>query len=970
MARIDLPSPGEGRTDGSARFFRLRFLLGVGLFLLLVLGIGWLFWPSPPKIAEGKAIEPALTPGTLPLKIEIPSVEAEVQSPKSQVGDSAAQKESTGKPIDLRIADLPVEGVQKLQLSWQHNPSENGGVSENVMLIYLSLNNLEAETLETFHSRSSWAEYAKRNGLLLLRMSFNEDLYTELATDEIMQRFHEPIRSEFGRHFGKNMPALLRCEGNAAFWGLRWVRYEPGRFIAWTSRDAEMSAPWGGKVVAPGLLINRKPAAHAQQMRCFANLRRANPQNRVAVLAMNGEPFPEDLVVQFEQDYLRSMASGGRGKKGIWFDFETGSAPEDRIQVRTEADRFHWLPDAQLAGTWQVMASARPRLPDDLRPEWDKLAALKIDVESTEPTKAGPKVFERSLKPDRRFKKFEISVQKYWGAANGSIVFVTDSRTARRVFESPHWTDFARLNKLALIQVNVQCDWRFWDVNTAAMFSKRLANVLKPIGDKPVLIHSSGRKACLWVHRTIAANPQRFSGWIAEDGVDFPSLAQDHPVPPGLLMADTENPDILAKNLFYFEDLRNVRSSNRVLFFPLGKTRPALAILDEFQTQFAQSLLTGDSSKGKWLHVVNETPPGSLRREDVGTADYHWLPSEELYATWRVLCLERPQMPLAEISKSVVKTRVREIPELNLFLRIPGRVKKENIPVRGVLCFCTWQQEDTTLVNRLKDRSDELVRFADRNNLAVLTWNTAALLPPGVRLQELNDRQEENLSKTFDRVADDWLGGVKKICRKHDLPSNNFLIHGTSRGAIYVDRLVKRNPDLFLAAHTHIASHYEQPSQEAKDVVWLATTGELDGGYQQTKQFYEKARTMGYPILIKAGPSLGHSGRDDIWQLSMSFFDFVLFLKEQADAHNERTKGRTGTTLKAADSFRSAIERAAFFGDFINHEVYENDEGEWIPRSQRIALPSVKIAEAWGIDPFAPKPSVAENESNQFGPEG
>ena len=101
-------------------------------------------------------------------------------------------------------------------------------------------------------------------------------------------------------------------------------------------------------------------------------------------------------------------------------------------------------------------------------------------------------------------------------------------------------------------------------------------------------------------------------------------------------------------------------------------------------------------------------------------------------------------------------------------------------------------------------------------------------------------------------------------------------------------------------------------------------------------------------MMIKAGPSLGHRSRDDIELLSHSFFEYVLNLRDRADLRTET--GDEGT-VTPADLFREDLEKAPYFGDFINHEVYPKDEGEWVPEGQRIKLPNENMANAWGMPP-------------------
>ena len=51
------------------------------------------------------------------------------------------------------------------------------------------------------------------------------------------------------------------------------------------------------------------------------------------------------------------------------------------------------------------------------------------------------------------------------------------------------------------------------------------------------------------------------------------------------------------------------------------------------------------------------------------------------------------------------------------------------------------------------------------------------------------------------------------------------------------------------------------------------------------------------------------------------------------------------------DLFRERMVYAGWSGDLINHEVYPKNEGEWIPESQSIPLPTEALANAWSAQP-------------------
>lgn len=318
---------------------------------------------------------------------------------------------------------------------------------------------------------------------------------------------------------------------------------------------------------------------------------------------------------------------------------------------------------------------------------------------------------------------------------------------------------------------------------------------------------------------------------------------------------------------------------------------------------------------------------------------------------------KKTRVPPPSIKKIVVETRLDEQPKLNFFIRIPGRtVSGAEIP-NGVLCFCTWEMEDHSLLDRLKRGDDPLVQYADRRNLTMITWNTAPLLPQGARTAELNEKNMAELEGKYDRIAESWVKGIERICREHNLPRKNFLLQGVSRGANYAGRIAMRHPDYFLAVNIHIAGSYDPPDGNgAGKILWLVTAGELDDGYPAARQFYEQARKKKYPILIKAGAGLGHAMRDDIQVLALEFFDYALNLKSLAESPDKSKEGRGEPIEKkvtAADLYLEKIISPPFFGDLINQGVYPSNGrrgAAWIPDAQRIPLVAKSLADAWGVE--------------------
>lgn len=285
------------------------------------------------------------------------------------------------------------------------------------------------------------------------------------------------------------------------------------------------------------------------------------------------------------------------------------------------------------------------------------------------------------------------------------------------------------------------------------------------------------------------------------------------------------------------------------------------------------------------------------------------------------------------------ETGVPDQPELLLMMRLPPGHTPENPTAKGVLAFCTWQGEADSLRKRLADESDDLVRYAKRNHLALLTWNTATLWKTGKSYHQVNRREFQGQRDEFDKVARAWETGVGKLCREQNLPSDGFLLYGISRGAHWSGRLALRLPERFLAVHIHVANSYDRPWRSAGQPLWLVSSGDLDIGRNNALTFYRECREKGYPMVLKVINGLGHSDHAENVKLRTAFFDYALRLKKESLA--------TGTPPSAL--MVAGLDAGNFTGDVLSQEVYRGPEGRKVPEMQRVALPDEGFARAWGF---------------------
>ncbi len=193
-------------------------------------------------------------------------------------------------------------------------------------------------------------------------------------------------------------------------------------------------------------------------------------------------------------------------------------------------------------------------------------------------------------------------------------------------------------------------------------------------------------------------------------------------------------------------------------------------------------------------------------------------------------------------------------------MRLPPTAKTGK-EVTTVLVYSASDSKEPTVLAALSQADDEsrinargngtledFIKFADLNNMALLTWSTGgAAFDPAAKDEDM------------EAFATAWEKGVNQFANETGIPKTDYLLYGISTGAQVADRLAFRKPDYFLAVHVHAPGVCDTPPSDASGVLWLITTGDADKGYNDTVKFYKQCRQIGYPVIFKAIMGLGHN---------------------------------------------------------------------------------------------------------------
>lgn len=856
-----------------------------------------------------------------------------------------------GKPVPL-VPALPGVVVQQFRLPRDKNFEDvrfywwQGAKKPKAVLI---LADEEART-SVFLERA-WIDFLRARGwgvLVLGVKGARVPISSDAAVSNLEQRLFAWVDSKTNppvTNLGESdndkpsgsrppIPLLYQASGGAAYWMEMMMMRNSKRFAGWLSVDpAKLSeVPWGSDfALPPGGIMSLVPSTSSipagnikrfyDQFDHIEEIRSKNVKSRLSFVPWTTGSSVE-LRDSFARMYLEALLKSS-DKDGLYVHAQTLMESGSDLPAEAAPESLIWLPNRELISAMKLM---RPvLLPGHLLSQ--TRAFFKTDEFGT------------------------CDLRYIQTVANPKGVMVMAANNVPRHFRfSSEWIEFAAKNDWAIVLMGLK-EQKVRSVETAAVNLE--AQLYPAIGrllgaeskDVPLVVYAQGI-AATWLQTLMLRQPQRYIAWLITGAPRFPSITTPVKVPPGMIISQTANQ--FGQSLFHFEDLRRADPYNPVCFLPLADVNPPAAYLESVCRMFIEDAVHAKKETMRWVHLHNLTAPPSSVTARPDPKEYGWFPSEEVLGVWKILRLDTKPMPMPIIAKRSFKTKVVEVPELNLFIRTPGSLAKGEVP-KGVICFCTWQQEDTTLINRLKSAEDSLVAFADQNQLAMITWNTASLLPPDVNVSDLTEEAENQLQEKFTAFGEEWSAAVRKVSHEFKIPEKDMLLYGISRGAAFAYQIAMRYPQRFLAVHTHIGRHYNNElPREAKGTFWLVTTGEVDRGYGDSFDLYSKLKQLGAPVMFKAGESLGHAPRRDIDELGSAFFRYAMQLRSQCEKEKSRSRAGKDTPVSL---FHKAVTTPPWFGDYINQQAVQagTADADSIPIEQRIALPTEEIAKAWGM---------------------
>lgn len=194
---------------------------------------------------------------------------------------------------------------------------------------------------------------------------------------------------------------------------------------------------------------------------------------------------------------------------------------------------------------------------------------------------------------------------------------------------------------------------------------------------------------------------------------------------------------------------------------------------------------------------------------------------------------------------------------------------------------------------------------------------------------ELTERAVAVQYKKFLKIDTIWKKSIENFCQEQGLESKGFLGVGLSTGAQYLNRVAMIHPEMFHSVESIMPGSNPAPSAKAKDLHWLFISGTHDGGYANCNRFFEKAKEVGYKNSFYIAPNgVGHgSGMTSVYLESFKKAYYAYLFEHQGNPpENSKT----------------------YVGDYINNIASHQSKSDWIPEGQRVYLPSLAMAKAWG----------------------
>jgi len=555
----------------------------------------------------------------------------------------------------------------------------------------------------------------------------------------------------------------------------------------------------------------------------------------------------------------------------------------------------------------------------------------------------------------------EMLITKTVDAPHAALVICADRPGfAPRIAHDQAWRDFAIKNNLLLVTLDFHYDRYPKDEKgfrqTLLLNRTAILNGLKKAGleHMPLLVYGTASGGNL-AFTCASLDDSHILGWAGyTDSALGDQIERDKR--PGLMICDYEEAEARPALQQAFGNGR-AQNKNWTWLSVAAPVQTRGDKVNDFVRSYFSTLLQANRDPS----YFSNDDFRELSKTDcmISPPSSSWLPDKSLLKSWKNLMPAGKDREDPIIIQQSFKTYCDKQPQLQMFLRLPPGTTKDH-PPQGTLAFCTWQSEAALILDELKYKPgnktvayhasvpEKLIPYADAHHYALLTWSTQRVWSLKGNTDDLSPKEQWEFDQNFDKLSNAWENGLETFHRQNQVPDQDLLLFGMSRGAQWAHRLALRKPERFLAVHVHIPSTFDTPSAQANRVLWLLTTGEMEVGYTHAQEFYASCRALGYPIIFKAFIGLGHSDNDAEWDLGFHFFDYALSFRDSRRlAAVGASKDFRALQHAIKDDWLKPFREPQFVGDWLNQTFVPLARANQVPLDLQVPLPTQQIADAW-----------------------
>lgn len=465
------------------------------------------------------------------------------------------------------------------------------------------------------------------------------------------------------------------------------------------------------------------------------------------------------------------------------------------------------------------------------------------------------------------------------------------------------------------------------------------------------------------------------------------TVHEEPPAPSVGVFTTTKNPD--GKSVHAFHPCVEVRVTVEASI-DASQVTPKLYIFDRSsKTQIAvlepSEANRGDKAmKGKWdepplyrrgfaeslfFELPEKTNPDQVRF--IATFGDKYSVAAKLVPHDTVKFYDFPESRISEVAhkevdkrrlvdvgliEHVVKTEHPKVSQITLLVRKPTSAASLE-DVDGVMAMCILANSVDSIRQKLLklDVGGELagtMAYAEAHNLAIVAWGSATIWQRSTNNSDLTPEEHAEMDEALSVVADAWASGIDELHREYGLPNRNLLLKGACGAGQWAHRIALRQSKYFLAVHSHLAGSFDIPTEGGRHLLWMITTGERDGGYANSVEFFRECKESGYSMIYKAFPNVGHSVGVER-RLEELFLDFARTQIEQREmiASGElfdlNQPSFRRSEMEDLRPLYPVLSEAGWYGDIVNQEMFPAAQRDMIPEGFRCPLPTKQIADLW-----------------------